>query len=140
MATATTLIIRGLKIAARAGIRVSAVIGAYLLVSGNGVTAEALLRAVDAAWLPALVFAALGLALDLAFRTDRALWRYVSIVDIGPIVRTSTTAGRSPGSASTAAAGCASTEVRPPASSDSAAAYDPRWRAMVTRQRRGRRR
>jgi len=86
---ATTLVIRGLKMAARAGIRGAAVIGAYLLVSGGGLTLAALLQATLAAWPHAVAFAMLGLGLDLAFRTDRALWRYVSIVDIGPIVRTS---------------------------------------------------
>ena len=75
--------------AARAGIRVAAVISAYLLVSGGGLTPAALLHATGAAWPHAVAFAVLGLGLDLAFRTDRALWRYVSIVDIGPIVRTS---------------------------------------------------
>ena len=74
---------------ARAGIRVAAVIGAYMLVAGGGLTLTALLQAAQAAWLASLAFALLGLGLDLAFRTDRALWRYVSIVDIGPIVRTS---------------------------------------------------
>jgi O-antigen biosynthesis protein WbqV len=75
--------------AARAGIRVAAVIGAYHLVSGGGLTLAALLQAADAAWPHALAFAVMGLGVDLVYRTDRALWRYVSIVDIGPIVRTS---------------------------------------------------
>jgi len=86
---ASTLFIRALKMAARAGIRFAAVIGAYLLVSGGGLTPAALLEAAGAAWPHAVAFAVLGLGLDLVFRTDRALWRYVSIVDIGPIVRTS---------------------------------------------------
>ena len=73
---------------ARAGVRVVAMIGGYLVASGNGLTAEAIVDATRAAWVFALAFAALGFGLDLFFRTDRALWRYVSIVDIGPIVRT----------------------------------------------------
>lgn len=89
MGIANTLTIRGLKVTARAGIRVAAVIAAYLLVTGDGITPDAVLRSAEAAWPHALAFAVLGLALDLAFRTDRALWRYVSIIDIGPIVRNS---------------------------------------------------
>ncbi|NJC41284.1 O-antigen biosynthesis protein WbqV [Brevundimonas alba] len=89
MGIANTLIIRGLKVTARAGIRVAAVIAAYMLVAGHGLTPAGVLRAAEAAWPHAMAFAVLGLALDLAFRTDRALWRYVSIVDIGPLVRNS---------------------------------------------------
>lgn len=74
---------------ARAGIRAVAVVGAYLLASGNGVTPTSVIQALDASWIYATAFALLGLCLDLAFRTDKALWRYVSIVDVGPIVRTS---------------------------------------------------
>lgn len=83
------MLIRGLKVAARAGVRVVAMIGGYLVASGNGLAPESILEATRAAWILALAFAGLGLALDIFFRTDRALWRYVSIVDIGPIVRTS---------------------------------------------------
>ncbi|KQW83006.1 UDP-N-acetylglucosamine 4,6-dehydratase family protein [Brevundimonas sp. Root1279] len=81
--------IRALKVTLRATIRFVAVIGAYLLASGHGVTPGAILQSIDAAWVHAAAFAVLGFGLDLFFRTDRALWRYVSIVDIGPIVRTS---------------------------------------------------
>jgi O-antigen biosynthesis protein WbqV len=86
---ANALIIRGLKVSARAGIRVVAVVLAYLLASGNWLTPAALLQAAQASWAPAVAFAGLGLFLDLAFRSDKALWRYVSIVDVGSIVRTS---------------------------------------------------
>jgi O-antigen biosynthesis protein WbqV len=89
LGNSNALLIRGLKVAARAGVRVVAMIGGYLVASGNGLTADAILNAAQDAWVFALVFAALGFALDLFFRTDRALWRYVSIVDVGPIVRTS---------------------------------------------------
>lgn len=89
MGIANILAIRALKVTLRATIRFVAVIGAYLLASGHGVTPEAILQSVDAAWVHAAAFAVLGFGLDLFFRTDRALWRYVSIVDIGPIVRTS---------------------------------------------------
>ncbi len=89
MGSIGTLIIRGLKVSARAGIRLAAVVGAYLLASGNGITLESMLQALEASWIYAVAFAAVGLCLDLAFRTDKALWRYVSIVDVGPIVRTS---------------------------------------------------
>jgi O-antigen biosynthesis protein WbqV len=78
-----------LKVTLRAGIRFVAVIGAYLLASGHGVTPASILQSLEAAWPHAAAFAVLGFGLDLFFRTDRALWRYVSIVDIGPIVRTS---------------------------------------------------
>ncbi|MFC7378157.1 polysaccharide biosynthesis protein [Brevundimonas sp. GCM10030266] len=74
---------------ARAVVRGVAMIGGYLVASGNGLNPEAILNAIESAWLFALIFAGLGFALDLFFRTDRALWRYVSIVDIGPMVRTS---------------------------------------------------
>lgn len=80
---------RGVKVSARAGIRLAAVIMAYLLASGHALTLASTLKAAYAAWPHALAFAVLGLALDMVFRTDRALWRYVSIVDVGPIVRTS---------------------------------------------------
>lgn len=86
---ANILAIRALKVTLRATIRFVAVIGAYLLASGHGVTPGAILQSIDAAWVHAAAFAVLGFGLDLFFRTDRALWRYVSIVDIGPIVRTS---------------------------------------------------
>ena len=89
MGNTNALLIRGLKVAARAGVRVVAMIGGYLVASGNGLTLDAIVDAAQAAWILALAFAGLGLALDMFFRTDRALWRYVSIVDIGPIVRTS---------------------------------------------------
>lgn len=89
MGNANVLLIRGLKVTARAVVRGVAMIGGYLVASGNGLTPEAILNAIESAWLFALIFAGLGFALDLVFRTDRALWRYVSIVDIGPMVRTS---------------------------------------------------
>lgn len=88
MGNSNALLIRGLKVAARATVRVVAMIGGYLVASGNGLTPDSILDAARAAWMFALAFAALGFGLDLFFRTDRALWRYVSIVDIGPIVRT----------------------------------------------------
>ncbi len=81
--------VRGLKVLARAGIRVAAVVGAYLLASGNGVTLTSVIQSLDASWPYAVAFAVLGLGLDMVFRTDKALWRYVSIVDVGPIIRTS---------------------------------------------------
>lgn len=83
------LIVPAVKLAARAGIRAAAVVGAYLLASGNGITLAATLGAAEASWIYAAAFAVLGLCLDRVFRTDKALWRYVSIVDVGPIVRTS---------------------------------------------------
>jgi O-antigen biosynthesis protein WbqV len=86
---ANTLAIRGLKVTLRAAIRVVAVILAYLLASGHALTLDAAIVACERAWPHALAFAVLGLGLDMFFRTGRALWRYVSIVDIGPIVRTS---------------------------------------------------
>ncbi|RYI00755.1 MAG: hypothetical protein EON48_17490, partial [Acetobacteraceae bacterium] len=89
MGNANVLLIRGLKVAARAGVRVVAMIGGYLVASGNGLTPDAIVDAMRSAWEFALLFAALGFGLDLFFRTDRALWRYVSIVDVGPIIRTS---------------------------------------------------
>mgnify|MGYP003393056802 CR=1 FL=1 len=78
-----------MKVSARAGIRAAAVIGAYLLASGRGITLESVLEAAELSWVYAVAFALLGLCLDVAFRNNKALWRYVSIVDVGPIVRTS---------------------------------------------------
>ncbi|GAA0645438.1 polysaccharide biosynthesis protein [Brevundimonas lenta] len=89
MSIASAFFVRTLKVAARAGIRMAAVIGGYLVASGHAVTFSALLNSTEAAWPHAVAFAVLGFGLDLFFRTDRALWRYVSIVDVGPIVRTS---------------------------------------------------
>ncbi|RZJ46047.1 MAG: polysaccharide biosynthesis protein [Brevundimonas sp.] len=88
MGNANALLIRGLKVTARATVRVVAMLGGYLVASGNGLTPDAIMDAVQSAWHFALAFAVLGFGLDLFFRTDRALWRYVSIVDVGPIVRT----------------------------------------------------
>lgn len=88
MGNANVLLIRGLKVAVRASVRVVAMIGGYLVASGNALTPDAILDATQSAWPFALAFAALGFLLDQFFRTDRALWRYVSIVDVGPIVRT----------------------------------------------------
>lgn len=83
------MIIRVLKVSARAGIRATAVVGAYLLASGHGITLASAVQAMEASWVYAVAFAGLGLVLDVLFRTDKALWRYVSIVDVGPIIRTS---------------------------------------------------
>lgn len=81
--------IRVLKVSARAGIRAAAVVGAYLLASGHGITLASAVQALDASWVYAIAFAGLGMVLDALFRTDKALWRYVSIVDVAPIIRTS---------------------------------------------------
>jgi O-antigen biosynthesis protein WbqV len=89
LGNANVLLIRGLKVATRAAVRVVAMIGGYLVASGAGLTPDAIMDATRSAWEFALAFAVLGLVLDLFFRTDRALWRYVSIIDVGPIVRTS---------------------------------------------------
>lgn len=89
MSSYSLLAVRVLKLGVRAGIRATAVVGAYLLASGESLTPLSLISAIDASWVYALAFAVLGFGLDMAFRTDKALWRYVSIVDVGPIVRTS---------------------------------------------------
>ena len=89
MSSYSHLAVRVLKLGARAAIRVGAVVGAYMLASGESLTPLSLINAVDESWIYALVFAVLGFGLDVAFRTHKALWRYVSIVDVGPIVRTS---------------------------------------------------
>lgn len=86
---ANAVIVSGLKLLTRAGIRVAAVVGAYLLVSGDGVSLASISQAIGSFWVYAACFALLGVLLDLAFRTDKALWRYVSIVDVAPIIRTS---------------------------------------------------
>lgn len=82
-------VVRVLKLGARAGIRVAAVVGAYMLAAGDGVTPLSIMNAIDMSWIYALGFAVLGFGLDVVSRTDKALWRYVSIVDVGGIVRTS---------------------------------------------------
>ena len=84
-----TVLSRSFKVSARAVIRVVAVIGGYVLASGQALTLTSTVSAIQAAWLFALAFAVVGLVLDMVSRADRALWRYVSIVDVGPIVRTS---------------------------------------------------
>lgn len=89
MVSANTLMVRSLKLSVRAVIRAAAVVGAYLLASGDGIAPASIFHALDASWGYAAAFAFLGLCMDVAFRTDKALWRYVSIVDVGPIVRSS---------------------------------------------------
>lgn len=89
MANLSLLALRVLKLSVRAGIRITAVVGAYLLAAGDGVTPLSVLNAIGDSWIYAIGFAVLGFVLDIVFRTDKALWRYVSIVDVGPMVRTS---------------------------------------------------
>ena len=89
MVNLSLLALRVLKLGARAGIRFVAVVGAYMLAAGDGVTPLSVLNAVNDSWIYAIGFAVLGFVLDIVFRTDKALWRYVSIVDVGPMVRTS---------------------------------------------------
>ena len=83
------LLLRGLKATARAGVRFSAVVGGYIIASGHALSPVSVSTALQHATFYAVVFAALGFVLDILFRTDKALWRYVSIVDVGPIIRTS---------------------------------------------------
>lgn len=78
------------KLAARALVRIAAVIGGYMLATGNALSPDAFLLAIERSWPYALAFAGLGLILDRLFRTDRQLWRYISIGDVLPIIRTST--------------------------------------------------
>ncbi|MDP2183055.1 MAG: nucleoside-diphosphate sugar epimerase/dehydratase [Actinomycetota bacterium] len=85
-----TVALHILKLAARAGIRIAAVVGGYMLATGNALGLNALMISVDRSWPYALAFAGLGFVLDRLFRTDRQLWRYISVVDVLPIVRTST--------------------------------------------------
>lgn len=85
-----TVALHVLKLTARAGIRIAAVVGGYMLATGNALGLNALMISLDRSWPYALAFAGLGFALDRLFRTDRQLWRYISVVDVLPIVRTST--------------------------------------------------
>lgn len=85
----TNVVVRVLKVAARAVIRVTAVFSAFLLAIGNSLTQSSALHVIGSAWPYALAFALLGGVLDWISRADRALWRYVSIVDAGSILRTS---------------------------------------------------
>lgn len=87
---ANTVALHVLKLAARAVIRISAVVGGYTLATGNALGLNALIDSIDRCWPYALAFAGLGFLLDRLFRTDRQLWRYISVVDVLPIVRTST--------------------------------------------------
>lgn len=89
MSKLSLLLLRGLKIGARAAIRFAAVVGGYMIASGHAFSIVTTLNALQDAALYAGLFAVLGFALDNLFRTDKALWRYVSIVDVGPIIRTS---------------------------------------------------
>jgi O-antigen biosynthesis protein WbqV len=85
-----TVALHILKLVARAFIRIGAVVGGYMLATGNALGLVALVDSIDRCWPYALAFAGLGFVLDRLFRTDRQLWRYISVVDILPIVRTST--------------------------------------------------
>lgn len=85
----TNVVIRVLKVTARAVIRLTAVLGAFLLATGNSLTLGSALLVIGSAWPYALAFALLGAVLDWISRADRTLWRYVSIVDAGAILRTS---------------------------------------------------
>ncbi|WP_374600442.1 UDP-N-acetylglucosamine 4,6-dehydratase family protein [Brevundimonas sp.] len=89
MSKLSLLLLRGLKIGARAAIRFAAVVGGYMIASGHAFSIATTLNALQDAALYAGLFAVLGFVLDNLFRTDKALWRYVSIVDVGPIIRTS---------------------------------------------------
>jgi len=84
------LFIAIIKALLRAGIRIAAVLAAFFVLTGFHFTPAGIAHAVQTSWRYALLFAGLGFTLDAIFRSDRALWRYVSIVDIFPIVRTST--------------------------------------------------
>lgn len=82
-------IVRALKIGLRAGVRLLAVIGGYMLATGYVPGTRALSDAVHAAGLYAVIFAICGALLDVALRMDRAFWRYSSISDVPKIVRSS---------------------------------------------------
>lgn len=84
-----SIVIRGLKLGIRGGVRALAVIAAFTLASGLTPDLSAVITVISAAWPHALGFAVLGFILDRIFKADRALWRYVSIADVGVIVRTS---------------------------------------------------
>ena len=60
-----------------------------MIASGHAFSPGTTLTALQDAAPYAALFAMLGFGLDILFRTDKALWRYVSIVDVGPIIRTS---------------------------------------------------
>ena len=89
MVIPTNVIIRVLKLTARVVIRIIAVLSAFLLATGNSLTPSTALLVIGSAWPYALAFALLGAVLDWISRADRTLWRYVSIVDAGAILRTS---------------------------------------------------
>ena len=87
------MLIRLLKIGSRASIRAAAVVGAFVIATGLGLSetsfTTSIITAFNVSWMYAAIFAVLGFILDIAFRTDRYLWRYVSIADVSLIVRTS---------------------------------------------------
>ena len=89
MSNLPLLFLRGLKVGARAGIRFAAVVGGYMIASNHVLSVDSILSALEVSAFYAAAFAVLGFGLDILFRTDKALWRYVSIVDVGPIIRTS---------------------------------------------------
>ncbi|MBI2262580.1 MAG: polysaccharide biosynthesis protein [Caulobacterales bacterium] len=89
MAIPNSILIRGVKLGARAAVRALAVVVAFALSAGITPDIGSILIVTRGAWPYALAFVVLGFVLDRVFKADRALWRYISIADVGVIVRTS---------------------------------------------------
>lgn len=89
MVLGSTYLLPAAKFSARTLVRVVAVFGAYFLALQYRFTPEALGLIVNYTWLYALTFAAVGAVVDLVARTNRTLWRYISVPDAVRILRAS---------------------------------------------------
>lgn len=78
-----------LKFSARTLVRVLSVYTGFFWAIGYQLNPTALARLVTLYWPYALAFAAIGAAVDRLSRTDRALWRYISVPDAVRIIRSS---------------------------------------------------
>jgi O-antigen biosynthesis protein WbqV len=83
------IVLPAVKFTVRTLLRVGAVFAAYFLALRYEFTRDAISQVIDYTWLYALTFAVVGAAVDWAARTDRALWRYISVPDAVRIIRAS---------------------------------------------------
>lgn len=75
------------KLLARAGVRVTALALAYSIAFFKDVDVTALALTVQAIWLYLVVFAATGVAFDVATRNWRKSWRFTSLKDVLVMIR-----------------------------------------------------
>lgn len=81
------------KLLARAGVRVTALALAYSIAFFKDVDVTALALTVQAIWLYLVVFAATGVAFDVATRNWRKSWRFTSLKDVLVMIRGATLMG-----------------------------------------------